>query len=120
VRASAPGDAAVWAGHATPAPDGRHVVIVSDRAEPYHYDLFVTDLDGANCRPLGVTAVSRFNQQPVVAPDGKGVYFLAGTEWNARNRPIYSLWRVDLAVGKPTQIAGSRLFTSPMSWSPGQ
>jgi Tol biopolymer transport system component len=114
------GDAAVWASHPTPTPGGPRVVFVSDRAEPYHYDLLVAILDGKNPRHLGVTAVSRYNQRPVVSRDGKAVYFLAGTEWNARNRPIYSLWRVDLDAGRPTQVAGSGLFTNPMSWSPGR
>jgi Tol biopolymer transport system component/predicted Ser/Thr protein kinase len=112
------GEFAVWAGHPRPTPDGKRAVVVSDRAQPYRYDLLVVDLDGAKPSPLGVTAVGPYNQQPLVTPDGKGVLFLAGVEKNAFNRPIYSLWRVDLGGGRPVRIADSGLFSDPQHWKP--
>src|SRR5262245_45744999 len=46
-------------------------------------------------RAPAITQISRYNQGPVFAPDGKQVLFLAGTKWNADSRPIFSLWSVD-------------------------
>jgi Tol biopolymer transport system component len=112
------GQFAVWASQAAPAPDGRRFVAVSDRGKAFHYDLLVLERGTAAPTPLDVTGVSRYNQGPVVTPDGKGVLFLAGMEWNDSSRPVYSLWRADLAGGKVRRIADSGLFTNPLGWRP--
>jgi Tol biopolymer transport system component len=112
-----PGGAASWAGEPAPAPDGRRVVIVSDRAEPYRYDLLVVSRDGASPRSLGVTAVNKYNRHPVVARDGKTVWFLADTSEGLNRAPVYGLWQVDMEGGVPRQVAGSGLFTSPLRWN---
>jgi Tol biopolymer transport system component len=112
-----PGEAASWAGEPAPAPDGRRIVVVSDRAEPYRYDLLVVSRDGASPRPLSVTAVNKYNRHPVIARDGKTVWFLADTGKGLNRAPAYGLWQVDMEGGVPMQVAGSGLFTSPLRWN---
>jgi Tol biopolymer transport system component len=85
---------------------------------PFDYDIFIMNRDGTQPRPLGVTSVSRYNQSPKFLPDGKTILFLAGTEWNASSRPIYSLWQVDTEGKNSRRIAESGLFTSPLQWKP--
>jgi serine/threonine-protein kinase len=116
--APSPGQFAAWASQVTPAPDGERFVIVSDRARPFHYDLLVVDRGGTTARSLGVTTVSRYNQRPVVSRDSKSVLFLASSAWTAAHRPIYDLWRVDLAGGQARRVADSGLFTAPLHWKP--
>jgi Tol biopolymer transport system component len=113
-----PDKSGTWADEPAPAPDGRRVVVVSDRAELYHYDLLVLSRDGTGPRPLGVTAVNKYNQHPVVAPDGKMVWFLADTGKSPNGTPLYALWQVDMAGGRPRKVADSDLFTDPLGWKP--
>jgi Tol biopolymer transport system component len=94
------------------------VAFISDRIKPFHYDVFIMDRDGTNPTALGVTNVSHYNSAPVFMPDGKSVLFLAGTESDAGNRPISSLWQVTAEGKNPRRIAGSDLFTRPLSWKP--
>ena len=108
---------AVWGSEPSASADGKSISFISDRIEPYHYDVFLTDADKPDARPLGVTTVSRYNDQPNFLPGGEGLLFLSGTESNASSRPIFSLWRVGLDGGKPARIAESKLFTDPLHWS---
>ena len=107
-----------WASGPDGSPDGSHIVFISDRVVPYHYDVFIMNWDGTNPWPLGVSNISRYNPSPVFMPDGKGVLSLAGTEWNAGSRALFSLWQVDTEGKKPRRIADSGLFTNPSSWKP--
>ncbi len=91
------------------------MAFISDRNSPFHYDIVFAGLDGQQ-EPLGVTTVSRYNQNPVVTNDGR-IIFLAGTAWNSGNRPIFSLWSVNVDGTSPKQLAGSDLFTRPLQWS---
>jgi Tol biopolymer transport system component len=108
---------AAWGSEPAVSNDGKLITFISDRSMPFRYDLFVMTSDGKDARPLGVTTVSRYNQKPAFVPDGKAVVFLAGTEWNQFNRPIFSLWKVRLDGSKPTLIADSKIFTDPLHWS---
>jgi len=105
------------------APDvskGGSIAFISDRMEPYHYDIFMSNLDGTGVKSLGVTNVSRYNQDPTFMPDGTSLLFLAGREWNAGSRPIFSLWKVDTDGKNPRCIAESTLFTHPLRWKPNR
>jgi Tol biopolymer transport system component len=107
-----------WASDPAVSPDGNRIAFVSDRAKPFHYDIFIMNRDGTEPPPLGVTSVSCYNGQPVFTPDGKSVMFLAGTEHNVGGRAIYSLWQVGADGKDPRRIADSDLFTKPMEWKP--
>jgi Tol biopolymer transport system component len=107
---------AVWGSDPSVSIDGKLITFISDRMAPFKYDLYVMTRAGGAARPLGMTTVSRYNQQPGFLPDGKNIIFLAGTEMNASSRYIFSLWKVGLDGSKPSRIAESRLFTDPLHW----
>lgn len=107
-----------WASNPGLSADGKYFVFISDRDEPFRYDLVLMDRQNGNSRSLKATQISRFNQHPVFTPDGKRILFLAGTEWNAGSRPIFSLWSVDTDGKNEKQIATSGLFTDPLKWLP--
>ena len=113
-----PGKHYAWACDPAVSPDGKRFVFISDRDTPYHYDLILMDRQNGRSRSLAATKISRCNQDPVITPDGKGILFLAGTEWNASSRPIFSLWSMDIDGGNAKQVADSGLFTDPTSWRP--
>jgi len=52
----------------------------------------------------------------VITAERKKILFLAGTEWNAGSRPIFSLWSMDIDGGNAKQVADSGLFTDPDNW----
>jgi Tol biopolymer transport system component len=112
------GDYAAWGSEPSVSLDGKRIAFISDRAESFHYDVLTMGVDGTDPRPLRVTKISRYNQAPVFLPDGKGIMFLAGTEWNAYSRPIYSLWQVDMDGKNGRRVADSGLFTDPQHWRP--
>lgn len=105
-----------WGSGPSASIDGKLITFVSDRASPYRYDIYVMTRAGTGVRQLGMSAVSRYNQQPVFMPDGKSIMFLAGTEANASSRPIFSLWKAGVDGGEPTRVAESKLFTDPIHW----
>lgn len=91
------------------------MVFISDRNAPFHYDVVFRARDGQE-KCLGVTSVSRYNQNPVLTNDGR-ILFLAGTEWNSHSRPIYTLWSVKTDGTSAKQLADSVLFTDPLEWA---
>jgi len=99
--------------------DGQKIVFISDRIQSYAYDLFLMNSDGRKQTPLNITKISRYNQNPVFMPNGKSILFLASTSSNAGSRPIFSLWQVNINGSNPRQIAGSGLFTNPLTWKRG-
>lgn len=99
---------------------GRRIVFISDHARPFAYDLYVMKADGSRPHPLNITGISGYNENPVFLPNGKSVLFLAGTEKNAASRPIYSLWQVGVDGRGAHRIAGSGLFTDPLTWKPNK
>lgn len=115
---SSPSYCAVWSNDSNAAPLGKQIVFVSDRTQSYRYDLWVTSMSGGKPRPLNVTGVSGYNQEPVFTPDGEHILFLAGTEQNASSRPIFSLWDIDVDGSHAHRLADSGLFTSPLHWKP--
>ena len=98
--------------------DGNAIVVISDRAKGFNYDVYVTKRDGSDARPLGITRISKYNQNAVFLPDGKAILFLAGTESNMFGRAIFSLWQVDIDGKNARRIADSGLFTDPQHWKP--
>ena len=84
----------------------------------FRYDVLVMNRDGSGTRPLGVTGISRYNKSPIFTPNGRTILFLAGTETGAGNRPIFSLWQVDVDGKNSRRIADSGLFTDPLRWKP--
>lgn len=107
-----------WATDPALSPDGAQLAFISDRDEPFHYDVLLMDMQTREARSLGATAVSGHNGNLVFSADGQTLYFLAGTESNRFSRPIYSLWSIDVDSGATTPIARSDLFTDSMTWSP--
>lgn len=91
------------------------MTFLSDRTEPFAYDVYLADANAAHPRALQITRLSRLNGNPEFTADGRSVLFLAGTDSNFGGRPIYSLYQVDMN-GKLTKIADSGLFTNPESW----
>lgn len=106
-------DVNAWASDPMVAPDGTTIAYCSDRTEPFWYDVCVQS-DNAECACL-VGSKSRYNRYPDFFPDGQRIIFLAGTDFNASNRPIYSLWEVSLS-GETRELATSDLFTEPTNW----
>ena len=100
------------------ATDGTRIAFISDKTEPFSYDVCTVKSDGSDWVSLKVTRTSGYNQQPRYLPDGKSVLYLAGTEYNAGNRPIFSLWQVNTDGSKAHQVADSGLFTAPLTWQP--
>ena len=76
--------------------------------------------ESGESRSVGATNVSRYNQNPVLTKDGTKILFLAGTEWNAGSRAIYSLWEVKADGSDVKQLADSSLFTRPAEWKPNR
>jgi len=76
------------------------------------------NLDGTNVHQIGASKISKYNKNPVFTPDGKSILFLAGTEVNRSNRPIFSLWKVDLDGKDSRRLSQSGLFTDPVHWNP--
>jgi Tol biopolymer transport system component len=97
---------------------GKHVAFIADLNTPFHYDIVLLHRGTVPPRALGVTNVSRYNRQPRFAPDGKSIYFLAGTEWNYQSRPIFALWKVGIDGKGAHEVADSSLFTNPRKWKP--
>ncbi|MGD9637243.1 MAG: TolB family protein [Pirellulales bacterium] len=104
---------AAWATEPTLSPNGKDLLVVSDRVEPYQYDLVVISLGDNAIKPLGATSISHYNRNPRFSPDATKIFFLAGTEWNARSRPVFSLWSIDVDGTNATQWASSSLLTDP-------
>lgn len=98
--------------------DGKLITFISDKLAPFEYDICTMKPDGSDVRPLHVTTISHYNQQPTFLPDGKSILFLAGTESNAGARPIFSLWQVDTDGRNAREIADGSLFTDPSKWKP--
>src|SRR5207237_1212952 len=107
-----------WASDPHVSSDGTRIAFFSDRANPYHYDVFIMNRDGTGSKPLGVTTISAYNGNAVITPDGRRVLFLAGTETGAGTRAIYSLWQVNADGKDPRLLADSGLFTNPLRWKP--
>jgi len=102
---------------ASVSPNGDTIAFVSDRIEPFHYDVFTMRRDGSNPRPLGVTSVTWHSSAPRFLPGGKGVIFLAENVGPGGSR-IASLWQVDTDGTNLHELADDSLFTNPKGWKP--
>jgi Tol biopolymer transport system component len=118
VAASAERRGGAWATDLNVSHNQALTTFVSDREEPFQYDVYVMPWEGKTPLPLHVTTVAHYNQNPRFAADDKSVWFLAGTEQNRGSRPVFSLWRVNIADRKLEQVADSALFTNPARWRP--
>jgi Tol biopolymer transport system component len=107
-----------WGTDLDVARSGTEILFVSDRLQPFHYDIFGWQGQMNAPKPLGLISVSRYNQNPRWLPGQQAILFLAATEWNSHSRPIFSLWRADADGSNPQQLADSSLFTSPHLWQP--
>lgn len=102
-----------WASDPMIAPDDVTLTYCSDRQRPFWYDVCVS---AAENRPKFLVGnKSRYNRYPDFFPDGKRIAFLAGTEFKAGSRAIYSLWEVSFD-GSTQVLAPSDLFTNPTQW----
>ena len=97
-----------WISDPYSSSDGPDFVFISDRAEAYHYDVFIMNRQSEETRSLGVMKVSPYNQKPIITDDGTAVLFLAGREWNAGGRAVFSLWRINADGSEAKQLADSR------------
>ncbi|MBB6050461.1 DPP IV N-terminal domain-containing protein [Armatimonas rosea] len=64
--------------------DGKQFVLISDKANPFHYDLCLLQRDGSGFRPLGLAGPAEKGsfEQPRFAPDGKTIFYLwKGALW---------------------------------------
>jgi Tol biopolymer transport system component len=107
-----------WATEPHLSQAGSRLAFISDRETSFQYDIWLMNTDETNMQALGMTSVSRYNQNPVFLPNGQSLVFLAGREWNVGSRPIFSLWEVNIPDKKAHQIADSGLFTDPTHWKP--
>jgi Tol biopolymer transport system component len=57
------------------SPDGRSIAFISDRKEPYQYDVYVMGRDGKDSQRL--TSTGGYKSCATFAPDGKRILFLA-------------------------------------------
>ena len=106
-------DVHAWASDPMISPDGKAMAYCSDRTEQFWYDVCIETGDAESKCLLG--SKSRYNRYPDFFPDGQRIVFLAGTDFKAGNRPIYSLWEVSLS-GQTSELATSDLFTNPTLW----
>lgn len=106
-----------WASDPIVGPDGKVMAFCSDRSKPFWYD--VCKMTGDAEVECLVGSKSRYNRYPDFFPDGQRIIFLAGTEFNAGNRPIFSLWEVSLD-GQTQELATSDLFSNPTNWLPSK
>jgi Tol biopolymer transport system component len=69
--------------------DGTRFVILSDKANPFHYDLCLLQRDGSGFQALGLAGPAEKGafEQPRFAPDGKTIFYL----WKD------ALWQVSIA-----------------------
>jgi hypothetical protein len=98
------------------ARDGRGITFIADGGRCYEYDVYVGDEGVSKVRPLGVTKHSRYNRFPVFRPATNEILYLAGTEYTAGNRSLFSLYTVGIDGSKPRPIAGPQLFDAPLRW----
>jgi Tol biopolymer transport system component len=101
-----------WASDVTLSPDGQQFAFVSDRNAPFHYDIFLMNVADHETRPINATRISQYNQSPAISPTGREVFFLAGREWDASSRPVFSLWCIGADGRNPRCIAPSSLLAS--------
>jgi len=106
-------DVHAWASDPMVGPDGETMTFCSDLTKPFWYDVGVKKGDAKSEFLVG--SKSRYNRYPDFFPDGERIIFLAGTDFNAGSRPIYSLWEVSLS-GQTRELATSDLFTNPTNW----
>ena len=102
-----------WASDPMVGPDDEIMTFCSDRTRPFWYDVGVKKGEAESEFLVG--SKSRYNRYPDFFPDGERIVFLAGTDFNAENRPIFSLWEVSLS-GQTKELATSDLFTNPINW----
>ena len=107
-----------WATDPALAVDGKRLAFISDRVQPFQYDVMIADADGTNARGLEVTGRTRLAERPMLLPGDKGVLYLADLRAGGFGGPRYSLWSVPLAGGTPTMIADSKRFADPLGWTP--
>jgi len=65
--------------------------------------------------PRMLSAAGKGCTHPVFSPDGRMIYYLLNGYDDNKN----GLWKIDTDGTNPTKIAGSNLFDSPLTWSPG-
>ena len=86
VSASADRRGGAWATDPNVSHNQALTTFISDRTEPYQYDVYVMPWEGRIPLPLHVTTVAHYNQNPRFTADDKSVWFLAGTEQNCGSR----------------------------------
>lgn len=96
--------------------DGRSITFIADGRECYAYDVYVGDADVENVTALGVTAVGRYNRNPVFVPRTGRIMYLAGAETEDNGRSRYSLYTVARDGSGLRPIAGPALFDDPLHW----
>jgi TolB protein len=106
-----------WASDPMLAPDEVTLAFCSDRQRSFWYDVCISRIQSETKCLVGNK--SRYNRYPDFFPDGSRIVFLAGTEFNAGSRAIYSLWEVS-TDGQTNELASSELFTDPANWVSGQ
>ena len=78
--------------HARFTPDGRSIVFTSERNGDGQADIFRSDLDGSNMRPLAASPA--VEDGAAVSPDGRTLAFVSTRETYRAN-----IWTMDIATG---------------------
>lgn len=87
-------------------PSGSEIAFVSDLSEPYTYRLYRMRLDTHSPSTIGPQDSSAQIHNPVISSDGRTIYYLNGYD--------SSLWKLDLATDRATQVATGALFDDPL------
>ncbi|MBI1248649.1 hypothetical protein GC197_12515 [bacterium] len=96
--------------------DDTKLAYVCDSNKPFFYDIHVASFEPQKDKTwFHADDSARINGSPVLAPDGKSLFFLCGTSSNLGNRPIFSLLKTD-QKGLASKIASEEMLTDPQPW----
>jgi dipeptidyl aminopeptidase/acylaminoacyl peptidase len=104
------------------SPDGRSIVIVTDRADWeqsfYRTDLWLYRDDGRGAGALSQLTRSGRASAPEWSPDGRWIAFLSEPSASLTGEPIAQLYLISLAGGEAFPVTQGEEEVHSFSWSP--
>jgi dipeptidyl aminopeptidase/acylaminoacyl peptidase len=104
------------------SPDGRSVVLVTDRADWdqsfYRTDLWIYRDDGRGGGTLSQLTQSGRNSAPRWSPDGRWIAFLSERSAGSTEEPVAQLCLISLAGGEAFPVTQGDEEVHSFSWSP--